>query len=81
VQALQIREFLASITPALSLHFIKISLQIPNCREGIAGCRDCRKWKNFSSGLRSENALTCAFKTGSVPYIKRAAMGSANGGQ
>jgi hypothetical protein len=30
MQALQIREFLASVTPALSLHFIKISLQIAN---------------------------------------------------
>jgi hypothetical protein len=30
MQALQIREFLASVTPALSLHFIRISLQIAN---------------------------------------------------
>ena len=35
MQALQIREFLASVTPALSLHFIKISLQIANCREQV----------------------------------------------
>jgi len=34
MQAPQIREFLANVTPALSLHFIKISLQIANCREG-----------------------------------------------
>jgi len=33
MQALQIREFLASVTPALSLHFIKISLHFPFCRE------------------------------------------------
>ena len=72
MQALQIREFLPSVTPALSLHFIKFSLQIANCREGIAGAAIAKVEKFFEysrahyyCGVRSCQNFSLSQRAGS----------------